>query len=144
MVRPTRGSKPEGSTLREALTLAGLNDLSPGTVVTYPDQHLSFPHNLLRKPHGRRFAVIVSNARICADKSVGIVVAVPMTHEVATRDATEVLIERSSENGIECDGSAMLHMIQPVLKTNIKQKMGVLNAADWDALIAGLAWMVER
>jgi predicted anti-sigma-YlaC factor YlaD len=38
----------------------------------------------------------------------------------------------------------MLYLIQPVLKTDIKQKVGMLNAAEWDALIAGLAWMVER
>jgi mRNA-degrading endonuclease toxin of MazEF toxin-antitoxin module len=88
--------------------------------------------------------VIVSNARICADNSVGIVVAVPMTHDIMTREATEVVIRRSAENGLECDSSAMLHLIQPVLKTNIKQKVGMLNAAEWDALVSALAWMVER
>jgi hypothetical protein len=42
------------------------------------------------------------------------------------------------------DSLAQLHLIQPIMKTKIIQKLGVLDAHDWDELTQRLFWVTDR
>jgi mRNA-degrading endonuclease toxin of MazEF toxin-antitoxin module len=127
------------------LSSAGLTDLAPATVVTVTDKKLSFPHNLLnRKVHDRRFAAVLSNDQICASSGHPLIVVVPMTHSTDTQSETDVLISRTRSNGLETDSLAQLHLIQPLLKTDVIDKRGVLSNEDWESLIERLVWMTDR
>ena len=67
-----------------------------------------------------------------------------MTHSTDIVDATDVLIKRTGENGLESDSLAQLALIQPIMKSHVIRKTGVLGANDWDALIERLVWMTDR
>jgi hypothetical protein len=142
--RPQKPGQQGGQSLRDALQRSGLTDLEPGAVVTVPDGRLSFPHNLRRKPHQRRFGVILSNAKLCLERASPLLVFVPMTHSTEIIASTDLLIAKTTENGLESDSLAQLALIQPIMKTSIIGKMGVLGASDWDALIERLVWMADR
>lgn len=67
-----------------------------------------------------------------------------MTHSTDTQSETDVLISRTRSNGLETDSLAQLHLIQPLLKTDVIDKRGVLSNEDWESLIERLVWMTDR
>lgn len=145
MVRPQRSGKQAGYSLRSQLQDLGLTDLSPGAVIEVPDKHLSFPHNLLnRTVHERRFAVVLSNDYICQDRHTPLIVIVPMTHNTSIRNKTDVLIERAPENGLTSDSLAQLALIQPVIKSSVNTKLGMLSDEDYESLLIALVAMTSR
>jgi mRNA-degrading endonuclease toxin of MazEF toxin-antitoxin module len=137
-------SQPKGFSLRRQLLQVGLTDLGPGVVVRVKDSKLSFPHNLYRKAHETRFALVLSNDQLCTCKHTPLIVIVPMTHKTDIRSETDVLVRKTAENGLDCDSLVQLHLIQPLLKTEVVTKKGVLGATDWDNVIERLVWMTDR
>lgn len=137
-------SKRSGQSLRDQFNSIGLTDLSPASVVAVRDEKLSFPHNLFRKAHQRRFAVVLSNDVICASKHHPLIVIVPMTHNVEVKSETDVLIDPDNENGLLHKSHAQLHLIQPVLKSEVLEKMGVLRNRDWEKILETFVWMTDR
>lgn len=134
-----------GYSLRAQLQKSGLTDLEPGAVITVPDKHLSFPHNLLnRTVHERRFGVVMSNHDQCNDHDVPIVVFIPMTSRIDIQNQTDVLIRIAPENGLEQDSLAQLALIQPVAKDEVQAKLGVLSDADFETLLERLVWLFAR
>jgi mRNA-degrading endonuclease toxin of MazEF toxin-antitoxin module len=99
---------------------------------------------LKRKVHESRFALLLSNESICASKAHPIVVVAPMTHDVSIRLETDVLVTRHRENGLLSDSLVQLHLIQPLLKTDVVSREGTLSAADWDLVLETLVWMTDR
>jgi mRNA interferase MazF len=139
-----RESRASGSSLREKLNQAGLTDLAPGVIARVVDRRLSFPHNLLRRIHQSRFALILSNDRLCASKDIPLIVIAPMTHRLDIRSMTDVEVKKNAENGLETDSLVQLQLIQPLMKTDIVGKVGMLGARDWDGVLRRLVWMTDR
>lgn len=94
--------------------------------------------------HETRVALVLSNDTICASDADPLIVVIPMTHQVDIRLQTDVLIERTAENGLLTDSLAQLHLIQPLLKSDVTEKLGVLGASEWDEVIERLVWMTDR
>lgn len=67
-----------------------------------------------------------------------------MTHKTETVTDTDVRIARSRRNGLEVDSLAQLHLIQPLLKGDVMEKLGILDNNDWEAIIERLVWMTDR
>ena len=142
---PERRSEQAGNSLKEQLRNTAFTDLCPGSVVRVVDGKLSFPHNLLKRTiHNERVAIVVSNDQICSSPHEPVVVVVPLTHSNNIQQACDVLIQRSRENGLTSDSLAQLWLIQPILKKNINDKIGMLNAHDWDNLLEHFVWMTDR
>lgn len=139
-----RAGKPKGFSLREQLNRAGFTDLEPGAVVRVADSKLSFPHNLFRKVHASRMGLVLSNHRLCASRNDVLIVIAPMTHRLDIRLETDVFVERTAENGLESDSLVQMHLIQPVLKSEVQRRVGILGAKEWDDVIQRLFWMTNR
>ena len=67
-----------------------------------------------------------------------------MTHRLDLRLLTDVEVKKTTENGLESDSLVQLHLIQPLLKTDVVKKIGVLGAKDWDVVLQTLVWMTDR
>lgn len=139
-----RAGEPKGFSLREQLSQAGFTDLEPGAVVRVDDRKLSFPHNLLRKVHKSRVGLVLSNHQLCVSRSDVLAVIAPMTHRTDIRLQTDVFVEKTAENGLESDSLVQLHLIQPILKSEIQKKVGLFGAKEWDEVIERLFWMTNR
>jgi len=94
--------------------------------------------------HERRFAVVLSNGRLCRETGTPLIVIAPMTHTTHVRNETDVLIEKSPENGLEFDSLAQLALNQPVIKSAIMGKLGVLSDVDYDSILLSMIAMTSR
>jgi PemK-like, MazF-like toxin of type II toxin-antitoxin system len=144
LVRP-QGQGKTGHSLRDQLQGHGITDLEPGAVITVPDRKLNFPHNLIsRKVHERRFAVVLCDHKLCSDAGEPLIVVVPMTHRLTPKGRTDVLIGRAPENGLLHDSLAQVILIQPLLKSDVHEKLGVLSDADYESILEHFVLMSAR
>lgn len=85
-----------------------------------------------------------SNDLICSSRAHPLVVIVPMTHDTSIVQETDCLVEKTTANGLRSDSLAQLHLIQPLLKKEVLNRIGTLDNADWEKILEKLVWMTDR
>jgi mRNA-degrading endonuclease toxin of MazEF toxin-antitoxin module len=129
--------------VKDALLKAGFGfSLNPGDVVTVKDKEVRFPLNLIRKPHERRFALVLMNNVLC-EKSQIILVA-PMTSNLEVKSMAHMEYVATKENGLEVKSRLLLDQIQPIPKAAIITPVGRLSVSDWDMTMTKLFWIFDR
>lgn len=72
------------------------------------------------------------------------IVIVPMTHRLTPKNKTDALIKRAPENGLKSDSLAQLLLIQPLLKSDVIEKVGKLSDADYESILEHFVLMSAR
>ncbi len=129
--------------MKEAFAKAGVRlHLSPGSVVAVRDKRVVFPLNWDRRPHERRFCLVLFNESLCATQNVLLVA--PCTHLAETLAKSDLRIEPNKTNGLEKPTAILLGLVQPILYEDIIHKMGDLSDREWDLVMRKLLWVVDR
>jgi mRNA-degrading endonuclease toxin of MazEF toxin-antitoxin module len=129
--------------VREALLKAGLGfDLNPGDIVTVKDREIKFPLNVVRKPHERRFCLVLTNNTLCA-KSPIILIA-PMTHDLSTMAMAHLEFQPTKGNGLVTRSRLILDQIQPIPKDTVLEVVGKLSEDEWDCVMTKIVWVFDR
>jgi mRNA-degrading endonuclease toxin of MazEF toxin-antitoxin module len=129
--------------LKEALEKAGIKLLlSPGNVVTVKDKEIKFPKQPDRTPHERRFCVVLSNDFLC--ETSPILSVLPLSHQLEFRSSCDVIIKKTTENGLETDSYAIMEQIQPILRTRVLEWKGKLSLTGWDEILRQMLENFDR
>lgn len=129
--------------VREAFLKAGITTpVFPGDVVTIQDKAIKFPLNLLRKPHERRFCLILSNDLLCEQSPI--ILIAPMTHDTSIKRVSQEEIRPTAQNGLPLPSLVILEQIQPIEKASILQKIGKLSTDEWERVMAKILWNMDR
>ena len=72
------------------------------------------------------------------------IVIVPMTHRLSPKSETDVLIRRAPGNGLLLDTLAQLMLIQPLLKSDVQERLGILSYADYELLLEHFVLLSAR
>jgi mRNA-degrading endonuclease toxin of MazEF toxin-antitoxin module len=129
--------------VKDALLKAGLGfSLNPGDVITVQDKEIKFPLNLIRKPHERRFCLVLMNNTLCEKSSI--ILIAPMTSDLAVKSMAHMEYVPSRENGLKVKSRLILDQIQPILKASIIEPIGKLSVNEWDLTMTKLFWIFDR
>jgi len=132
--------------LSDALKRAGLG-ISPGDVWLVDDRAVVIPETPPEKRtiHAAgRTCVVLSNETICKSIHCPTISIAPTTHYTGSKTEADYVIKKSGQNGLDLDSCAMLGHIQPVVKTRLKTKIGILSLDDWENIIAKILWNFDR
>jgi mRNA-degrading endonuclease toxin of MazEF toxin-antitoxin module len=129
--------------LKEALEKAGIRlAISPGDVVIVKDKEIKFPLEPDRKPHIRRFCVVLSSDILCEKSPITAIL--PLSHQVGLRSFADVYISKTTENGLEKDSYAVMEQIQPVRRVDIQERLGKLSLNDWEEILRKMVENFDR
>ncbi len=119
--------------------------VTPGGVCRLKDSLIRLPDADARKtrtPHNFRTVLVISSATVCQSLEYACVIVAPMSHIVSFCAGVDLIVQPNRENGLNAPGRVMLSYMQPVIKTDLEKKIGVMSDEDWQkimvALIAGL------
>jgi hypothetical protein len=121
------------------------SQLTPGGIYRLQDSLIRFPDTDAKKTrtlHDYRTVLVMSSAAVCASKAYGCVIIAPMSHLVNFCAGTDVIIQPNRENRLDAPGRVLLSYMQPMIKSDVELKIGVMSDEDWQtimvAVIAGL------
>jgi mRNA-degrading endonuclease toxin of MazEF toxin-antitoxin module len=133
--------------IQAAVRKAGLAkiELGPGYVCLLRDGVIRLPDGEdNRDLHQYRTVVVLSNNFLCTSLYCPLVTVAPTSHKLNRRNATEIVVRQSLDNGLTYDSRIMLAHIQPVIKTDIDRKLGELSLADWENLMTQIVKNFDR
>jgi hypothetical protein len=135
--------------LAEAFQKIGLGRVGAvaGGVYSLHDAVIKIPDGDLagtRTKHDFRTIVVLSNQNICNSIACPVVTVVPLSHILTPRAETDLIIGKDKENKLEHDSRLMFGYIQPVLKSDLKTKIGVLSENDWHNVMGKIVWNFDR
>lgn len=129
--------------LKDAFAKAGISiNIYPGDVIAVKDKEIRFPMNLVRKPHDRRFCLVLSNTLLCAKYDV--VAVAPLTTRLIPKAESDLELPRTDTNGLEATSLVRLDQIQSVHKNWIIEKLGSLSAPEWQLVMKQVFWNFRR
>jgi PemK-like, MazF-like toxin of type II toxin-antitoxin system len=118
-----------------------------GGVYTLDDSVIKIPDGDLagnRTKHEFRTIVVLSNQNICNSIACPVISVVPLSHVLTPRAETDLIIGRDSSNNLEHDSRLMFGYLQPVLKSDLKAKIGVLSEDVWQNVMGKIVWNFDR
>jgi mRNA-degrading endonuclease toxin of MazEF toxin-antitoxin module len=118
-----------------------------GGVYALDDSVISIPDGDLagnRTKHDFRTIVVLSNQNICNSIACPVITVVPLSHVLIPRAETDLIIGKDAVNNLEHDSRLMFGYIQPVLKSDLKTKIGVLSEDDWQHVMGKIVWNFDR
>jgi mRNA-degrading endonuclease toxin of MazEF toxin-antitoxin module len=108
--------------------------------VSTPDGHKAGN----RKAHDFRAVILLSNQTICNSIASPVVTIAPLSSKLVPRAETDLIIGRSTKNGLEHDSRIMFGYVQPVLKDELERQIGELDDREWDSVMAKILWNFDR
>jgi mRNA-degrading endonuclease toxin of MazEF toxin-antitoxin module len=118
-----------------------------GGVYALDDSLIKLPDGDLagnRTKHDFRTIVVLSNQNICNSIACPVITVVPLSHVLAPRAETDLIVGKNTENKLEHDSRLMFGYIQPVLKSDLKKQIGVLSENDWQQVMGKIVWNFDR
>jgi mRNA-degrading endonuclease toxin of MazEF toxin-antitoxin module len=134
------------STIADELRKSGLVQITPGEIWSVRDDLVIFPEERQgqeRTKHPRRLVLVLSNEWICTSYACPCVQVAPLSHLTDFKSEAETEIERSNENGLQQKSRVLLGHSQPLLKTDLKAKIGKLSLTDWETVQKKIYWNFE-
>jgi mRNA-degrading endonuclease toxin of MazEF toxin-antitoxin module len=129
--------------VRDALLKAGLGfNLNPGDVITVKDREIKFPLTIGRRPHERRFCLVLMNNWLCVKSNI--ILIAPMTHDLSVLSMAQLEFPRTKENGLEKDSRLILDQIQPIPKDAVLSVKGKLSDDEWECVMKKIVWILDR
>jgi hypothetical protein len=135
--------------LAEAFQRIGLGKVGAvaGGVYALYDSVIKIPDGDLagnRTKHDFRTIIILSNQNICNSIACPVVTVVPLSRVLTPRAETDLIIGKDAENNLEHDSRLMFGYIQPILKSDLRMKIGVLSESDWHNVMGKMVWNFDR
>jgi mRNA-degrading endonuclease toxin of MazEF toxin-antitoxin module len=118
-----------------------------GGVYALDDSLIKIPDGDLagnRTKHDFRTVVVLSNQNICNSIACPVITVVPLSHILTPRAETDLIIGKDAENKLEHDSRLMFGYIQPLLKSDLKNQIGVLSENDWQHVMGKIVWNFDR
>ena len=97
-----------------------------------------------RTAHEFRVVLLLSNQTICNSIACPVVSIVPLSSKLTPRAETDLIIGRTSKNGLDKDSQVMFGYIQPVMKDEFERHLGELDEAQWDQIMGKVVWNFDR
>jgi mRNA-degrading endonuclease toxin of MazEF toxin-antitoxin module len=131
--------------VKDAFALAGFQpNVKPGEVWKARDSVISLVDSETRHWHEERYCVVLSNNLLCATPNWPIVLIVPLSHILTPLADTDLLVEATKTNGLTTKSRLILSHIQPIRKTNLQERVGIISLAQWDDVIKRVFWQMDR
>jgi mRNA-degrading endonuclease toxin of MazEF toxin-antitoxin module len=131
--------------LRDAFVKAGIHPhIEPGDIWKAKDSAISLIDSLVRTRHEQRYCLVLTNKVLCSDTKWPIVLIVPLSHKIAPLAQTDLLIDSTDKNGLAVKSRLILSHIQPILKKDLKEKVGEIDITKWDQVIRRVFWHIDR
>jgi hypothetical protein len=118
--------------------------LKPGDLHFVRDEIIGFPETRSgqdRELHRTRPVLLLSNERVCRDKIEPVIIVAPLSHLTELKTSCDLFIKTDSENKLPCNSRLILSHIQPILKIDLLDRLGSMNAHDFERIKAQLVWM---
>ena len=109
-------------------------------VVRIPDSKLAGK----RTKHDFRIVVVLSNQTICNSIACPVITIVPLSHILAPRAETDLILGHSKANGLDHDSRLLFGYTQPVLKSDLEKQLGQLEDSDWEQVMGKIVWNFDR
>jgi mRNA interferase MazF len=97
-----------------------------------------------RNQHDFRVVVLLSNQTVCNSIACPVVTIAPLSSRLIPRAETDLIIGRSTKNGLNHDSRIMFGYVQPVLKDELERLIGELDDREWDNVMAKIVWNFDR
>jgi mRNA-degrading endonuclease toxin of MazEF toxin-antitoxin module len=121
--------------------------LVSGGVYILRDEKVSIPDGDEagnRKQHDFRVVILLSNQSVCNSIACPVVTIAPLSSKLIPRAETDLIIGRSTKNGLDCDSRIMFGYMQPILKDEFERQIGELDDREWDNIMAKIVWNFDR
>lgn len=115
--------------------------ITPGGIYRLKDSLVRFPDTDIRKTralHDYRTVLVMSSAAVCNSVEYACVTVAPMSHLVTYCAGVDLIIQPNRENSLDAPGRVMLSYMQPVIKSDIERKIGVMSDEDWQRIMVSV------
>jgi hypothetical protein len=120
---------------------------TPGGIYSLSDDLVKFPDTDVRGTrtrHPLRTVVVMSSAAVCSSSEYGCVTIAPMSHIVTFCAGVDLIIQPNRENGLNAPGRVMISYMQPMVKSDLGRKIGVMSDQDWQAIMLSLIAAIDH
>jgi mRNA interferase MazF len=121
--------------------------LVSGGVYVLRDDFVSIPDGDKagnRHQHDLRVVILLSNQTVCNSIACPVVSVAPLSSKLIPRAETDLIIGRSTKNGLDYDSRIMFGYVQPVLKDELERQIGELDDREWDSVMAKIVCNFDR
>jgi mRNA-degrading endonuclease toxin of MazEF toxin-antitoxin module len=118
---------------------------SPGSVCWVKDDVIRMPDGEANRTlHECRTVIVLSSDFLCETYTCPLITIVPTSSILGRKNPAEYIIAESKSNGLKCDSRVMLSHIQPLVKTDIEQRLGQLSLDEWETLLEHIVRNFDR
>lgn len=113
----------------------------PGGIYRLKDSLIKLPDSDAKKTrtlHDYRTVLVMSSAAVCNSIEYACVTVAPMSHLTNYCAGVELIIQPNRENGLDAPGRVMLPYMQPVIKTDLEKRIGVMSDEDWQRIMVSV------
>jgi mRNA-degrading endonuclease toxin of MazEF toxin-antitoxin module len=133
---------------RDALKAAGIGKIKivEGGVYCLKDKVINFPDSKdgNRTKHDYRVVLVLSNQKLIDSYTCPCVIVAPMSHATHYKSIADIIIEKSSTNGLTYDSRILFGHIQPVLKSDLEKQIGVLSDEEWQRVMQQIVFCFDH
>jgi mRNA-degrading endonuclease toxin of MazEF toxin-antitoxin module len=109
------------------------------SIYEVPDGVIRLPPENDRQKHRVRFVVVMSEQKVCHSDAWPIVSCCPLSSSTRYDTEYDVVIPKGIVTGEDKETTARVHMIQPIEKAHLTNRVNTLPVDLFDAIIANLA-----
>lgn len=129
---------------REAFSKTEIPVIEPGDVYKVKDKAISFPASLFRTRHPERWCVILTNNRLCAERTHRVVTIAPCSHEIKIYTDADIILRKTPGNGLVVDSRIVLSHIQTIPKDALIARTGRVSDSEWEEIMERIVWIFDR
>ena len=121
--------------------------ITPGGIYRLKDSLVRFPDTDARKGrtvHDYRTVLVMSSAGVCRSLDYACVLVAPMSHLVHFCASVDLIIQPDAVNKLNGPSRVMLSYLQPVIKSDLEAKIGVMSDGDWQKIMVALISGVDH
>ncbi len=124
---------------KDALKKAGIvsKKINPGDLWLVSDELISYPKERLpgrkRTSHESRIVVVLTGKEYCQRPDLVCILVAPLSSQTETRSTSDFFIKKGV-GGLDKDSIVCLDAINPLLKIDLKHRVGTLNVRTLDQL----------